>query len=280
MWNLKELRPFVRYAQRVEISDRTSLRGVIAYDHRLFYVKSGTGTVTVDGEIYRAQSGDLFIFSAGVPYSLTSEAGGLMELIGISFDLGFDHCEKKTPIPPVRYEGFDPSGVVEGGLFPRFSPIIQRARRDAEGELLGIYADYAGKLLLYEHKISGRLLALLVGAEQKERCETTQRGGARIERILEVIRTNYKEPLDNLEVGRLTGYHKNHVNRLIVAYTGVSLHKYLQSFRIERAMELLESGELSVSEVASAVGFVDPTHFTKRFKIFTGLTPSEYRKGR
>ena len=278
--DLNELRPFVRYAQRVEVTDRTGFRGAVAYDHRLFYVKSGVGMISVDGEGYRAESGDLFIFSAGVPYSLTSEGGGSMELIGLSFDLGFDHCDKKTPIPPCRYESFDPSGVVESGALPRFSPIIQRARRDAEGELLGIYADYAGKLLLYEHKISGKLLALLVGAEQRERCEATGSGGRRIERILEVIKTHYKEPLDNREVGRLTGYHENHVNRLMVAYTGVSLHKYLQSFRIERAMELLESGELSVSEVASSVGFFDPTHFTKRFKSFTGLTPTEYRKGR
>jgi AraC-like DNA-binding protein len=36
---------------------------------------------------------------------------------------------------------------------------------------------------------------------------------------------------------------------------------------------------MSLGEIAAATGFYDQSHFTKRFRKVTGVTPSEYRKG-
>jgi AraC-like DNA-binding protein len=81
-------------------------------------------------------------------------------------------------------------------------------------------------------------------------------------------------------VGKMTGYHENHINRLMVRHTGSSLHSYLQSYRIERAIDLLEGTALPINEICSLVGFQDFTHFSKTFKKKTGYTPSGFRKGK
>ena len=46
----------------------------------------------------------------------------------------------------------------------------------------------------------------------------------------------------------------------------------------QKAAELLESGSLSVTEVAALTGFNDINNFTRIFKHAYGATPSEYRK--
>ena len=280
----KDIRPFIRYAQIINITDKTRFERVIAYDHRLFYVKSGEGRIIIDGAEYKAVRSDLFIFPSGVRYSLISSAEKNMELIGLSFDLTFKKSELKTPLPPSAESAFDPESVIEKGKkdgdFPLSSPIIQHKRADAEAELLGIYSEYQNKLKLYEHRLSGRMLALLIDAMQRGECNAKAHRSERIERVLEVIRDHYSEPLDNKTVGKLTGYHENHVNRLMVRFTGSSLHQYLQSYRIERAIELIEGTDLPINIIAASVGFSDLTHFSKYFKKKTGYTPSNYRNGK
>ena len=59
-----------------------------------------------------------------------------------------------------------------------------------------------------------------------------------------------------------------------------SPNQYLMQYRISRAMEFLNSTELSVTEVAMQCGFNDTSHFIQYFKKKTGMTPSEYRSFR
>jgi AraC-like DNA-binding protein len=280
----KDIRPFVRYAQIVTISDKRRFENVLAYDHRLFYVKSGEGKIIIDETEYRAYPSDLFIFSSGVKYSLINDLGKELELIGLSFDLTFTRSEVKSPIPPSGESNFDPELIIEpikaeDGT-PLCCPIIQHKRGDAENELLGIYSEYKSKLKLYEHRLSGKMLAFLIDAIQRNDFSSAEPKNQGVDRVLEVIRTHYSEPLSNHTVGKLTGYHENHINRLMVRYTGMSLHSYLQSYRIERAIELLQGTDLPINEICSMVGFLDFTHFSKYFKKKTGYTPSDFRGGR
>jgi transcriptional regulator GlxA family with amidase domain len=63
----------------------------------------------------------------------------------------------------------------------------------------------------------------------------------------------------------------------MVAYTGLSLHRYLTRYRIDRAVDLLSTTTMSVSEVGAAVGFPDPSHFSKAFEKVIGHPPSAFR---
>lgn len=68
--------------------------------------------------------------------------------------------------------------------------------------------------------------------------------------------------------------------KLFIEVFGVSPKKYITMLRMNRAKELLNSDELSVSRIAEVVGFGDVYSFCKVFKTETGSTPTEYRKMR
>lgn len=58
----------------------------------------------------------------------------------------------------------------------------------------------------------------------------------------------------------------------------MSPQKYIASSKINKAKELLEYSDYSISELASMLGFSSSQHFSKAFKNHTGLTPSEARQ--
>jgi AraC-like DNA-binding protein len=58
---------------------------------------------------------------------------------------------------------------------------------------------------------------------------------------------------------------------------GETFLEYLTHYRIGKAKRLLANPGMSVTDVAAAVGFTDPSYFTRVFRKQEGISPSEYR---
>jgi two-component system response regulator YesN len=102
----------------------------------------------------------------------------------------------------------------------------------------------------------------------------------KIDQIIAYIHAHYAEEISNESLGSQFNYHPNYLNRQMVLFTDKSLHQYLLTYRITKAIELLETTALPVSEVGQAVGFKDFSHFSKLFKLKTGSSPSAFRRAR
>ena len=66
--------------------------------------------------------------------------------------------------------------------------------------------------------------------------------------------------------------------RRFQAEAGESPLSYLQRVRVRRAKALLETTDLRLSEVMSAVGYIDPGTFRRLFAEHTGVSPADYRR--
>lgn len=60
---------------------------------------------------------------------------------------------------------------------------------------------------------------------------------------------------------------------------GITINNYLTRVRMERAKELLEGTTVSIQDAAAMVGYADANYFTRAFKNYTGMTPSQFRVG-
>lgn len=65
---------------------------------------------------------------------------------------------------------------------------------------------------------------------------------------------------------------------LFKEYTGVALSDYINNCRMEKAKYLLLNTDQSVGSIARKTGYDDQGHFSRNFKNYTGMKPSEYKK--
>ncbi|HTG01096.1 MAG TPA: AraC family transcriptional regulator [Nitrospirota bacterium] len=95
--------------------------------------------------------------------------------------------------------------------------------------------------------------------------------------VVSYIEQNLWTPLELDELAKQAHLSKFHFCRTFKRYTGLNPMKYVAALRIDRAKELLKQQDISVSNVASKVGFRDLSNFIRQFKKVTGVTPSRYR---
>ena len=68
------------------------------------------------------------------------------------------------------------------------------------------------------------------------------------------------------------------MTRKFKAILGMTPVEYLRKFRIAKAMELLCTTEMTLSEISEKTGFSDVSLFSRVFKQNVGLPPASYRK--
>lgn len=98
------------------------------------------------------------------------------------------------------------------------------------------------------------------------------------QRVINYIEAHYHEPVYLKTLARICGMSASRCSRVFRAEQGESFCSYLCRFRVLKAAALLRRPGASVTEVAMAVGFSNPSHFTHSFQRYAGLLPSDYRK--
>lgn len=126
-------------------------------------------------------------------------------------------------------------------------------------------------------------LKLHVGSYLSQVCSSVQerrsgKAGSVIERIRQLIDSRYSENLNVVDIAAGVYLSSTYVSLLYKQETGETLFEYLTKVRIEKAKELLKDPRNKFYEVCHAVGYSDPSHFSKVFKKMTGYTPSSYRE--
>lgn len=80
-----------------------------------------------------------------------------------------------------------------------------------------------------------------------------------------------------LQLCRAIGMSRSQLFRKMKALIGDSPSHFIRAYRLQQAKKLLESTDLTVSEITFRVGFKDATHFSKAFQEEFGITPSATR---
>jgi len=86
-----------------------------------------------------------------------------------------------------------------------------------------------------------------------------------------------EKPIRIPALGKIAGMSASHFYPLFKAATGCTPNDYFIRTRMRRACELLRGTQLSVKEVAAALGYDDPYYFSRLFKSVNGVPPREFR---
>lgn len=100
----------------------------------------------------------------------------------------------------------------------------------------------------------------------------------KVQNILSYIDENLHKDISQEEIAKYIGFNKAYFSQFFRISTGINFSKYITTKRIERAMELLSSGNDKIYVIATKVGYADSSYFNNVFKRMTGFSPEEYRQ--
>ncbi|MBR4060893.1 MAG: helix-turn-helix domain-containing protein [Lachnospiraceae bacterium] len=123
----------------------------------------------------------------------------------------------------------------------------------------------------------------LLAKRIKEICggiaQIKEKKGNIAEQIKEYIHTHYTDTnLDNTEIADYFHIKAPYLSTLFKERTGENVQFYIQTVRMNKAKELLETTDLNVEEIGQRVGCNNKVSFIRLFKKFEKITPTEYRK--
>ena len=125
-------------------------------------------------------------------------------------------------------------------------------------------------------ELATELFFLAPGGEELF-CQRQQRLAAeRVEKVIARLQKNLSEPPGLEEIGRAVGCSPFHLSRTFSTATGMTIPRYLRQLRMERAAELLRSGNFNVTEAALEVGYSSLSHFSQAFHDTFGCCPGLY----
>ena len=99
-----------------------------------------------------------------------------------------------------------------------------------------------------------------------------------LEQATDFINDNLSQKLTLARIAGAAHVSPHHFARSFKAATGLSPHQYVIRRRVERAKSLLADTDLSVVDVAQAVGFSNPSHLAFHVRRLLGASPSALRR--
>ena len=94
---------------------------------------------------------------------------------------------------------------------------------------------------------------------------------------LKFIQENYSTTLDIDTICSEISFSKHYFCKLFKKQMGITVHQYVNEYRISKSKELLSYSKLSINSIATQVGFRNTLTFLRAFEKSMHMTPSEYR---
>lgn len=99
-----------------------------------------------------------------------------------------------------------------------------------------------------------------------------------IDRAKEYIDENFRKDISLDDVSREVDISPYYFSKLFKQETGKNFIEHLTEIRLKNARELLQDSQLPIKEICAQSGYSDPNYFSRIFKKYEGVTPSEFRE--
>jgi len=225
-------------------------------------VDDGTGGIWYRGANERGGPDEIIAINPGEVHT-----GYPLQKGGISYSMLYvDHQLVKEILPDVTAPPMFPGVAIRD---PVLASSLRRLCRSLE---------YGHPCLAAETQLLSDLGLLFLRHGHAKARESTGREADHVAQVQEYLRANLHRNVRLEELSALTGLSKAYVIRSFRRLVGMPPYEWLLQLRIEEARKSLQNGS-PISEVAIELGFADQSHFHRRFKRVTGMTPAAYAEG-
>ena len=235
----------------------------------LHYVHKGRGRFHYQGQVIELKAGDLFLLKPNETtfYQADSKEPWSYYWLGLS-------GTKVTSY-------FQLSRLYQAAYLKFEQPLASQALGQILEKLVQ-EAEQAPSSKLYQLQLMGQIYDFLFQLAQLAPQEKSTGDKAGYQLYLEakrMIESRYSlEDLKIQAIANELNVHRSYLSSLFKQYSKYSPKELLLHVRMQRAKQLLEDTQEPVQTVAYSVGFSDPLYFSKAFKRFFKLSPSQIRQ--
>ncbi|RCW48548.1 AraC family transcriptional regulator [Paenibacillus prosopidis] len=296
-------------AINVEMVPRIKIMGFIAYkspwlhfkrninEYVLYFIRSGELHLKEEDKHYVLRKGDMLILEPNMDHEGTEKH--VCDYYYIHFehpDIKSLQIEDMIALADYFIASHDQSPFTQhkppmadihpyGCYFPKYHTISDKTRFNqalhAMNEMLQLY-----KRRHYNRSLTAlRFTQLLIELSRENFIDELQRNDrfrsksiVKVNALLDYIHQNYQNKITGSDIELAFESNYDYLNRAFKKATGQSISRYINTVRINQAKELIETTPLSVGEIGYLTGLNDPFHFSKVFKKYVGMSPTQYFK--
>lgn len=113
--------------------------------------------------------------------------------------------------------------------------------------------------------------------KRMRRLKTVDNHSVHCKRALDYIYDHLHESIQVSDVAEFVGLNETYISKLFLKETGKNIGAYIRQQKINEAKNMLIYSDASCAEIAQYLAFASSSHFSKNFKMETGMTPMQYR---
>lgn len=230
-------------------------------DHFLIhYVASGKGSYKVNGQTFLLSVGDLFLIYPQVLVEYRADEQEPWEYYWVGF------------------HGADAHHLVSLTAFTFDNPVLRDVSPEYR-DLLGTIYRYRGAEPYLDAAMTGSLYLFFSRLIQEHPAQKNpaDQSHSYFEKAVRFISLNFSQDISVLQIARHVGLSRSQLYRIFFAECKKSPITFLTEYRLGEACSLMTVHQLSVSQAAVSVGYADPLHFSRIFKKYRGISPSDYK---
>ena len=244
------------------------------------YLQTGSVLFRINQNEFLAGAGNLICVPRGALHSVR-HAGNKLEtarFISLLFDPEIlkgpsqEYCQKTLVHP-----------LLCGQLI---LPFLLKPDSKNYGETIGtfqqLYNCFQRKEPYYQIRFRGLLFELfyrfLNGEGYTYHKQAANKTVCAITGVIEYIKSHYDEDIYIGSLAEMANYNENYFMKVFRDYTGKTIVRFINDYRLEKSKEYLLTSELSIDEIAYKTGFSSASYYIRAFKNKYCLTPKEFRQ--
>ena len=226
----------------------------------ILYIDSGEGEVVSGASVYTAVAGDIIIINSNIIH--TTMTDGMMTYYCLIIDSDF---LESNGIRPEQTE---------------YKALIRDEK--AQRLFLRVVDEFENEESFFETGVKTAALDMMLYfsrnyiADEEEKKTQNSNKTENIKLAMGYIKAHIDEPLSLEKLSFESGLSKFYFVREFKKATGMTPVFYINLLRCQEAKKMLLKKKYSIHEVAQKCGFENDSYFSKTFKRYTGLLPSEY----
>lgn len=247
----------------------------------IVYLESGEAEITSDNEKISLLSGEVYFHKPGQVHSIRAINAPITV-----FFISFDSKSKVMAVFEDLKTSLNPSMKhLVYKIYDEARNIFEKGSRADDPEAFVskslIEDPPLGAQQLYKVYIEEFLLSIAREVESEKSIVTyTSKESLEkliLERIIELITQKVYSSVSIDEICKTLNYSRTYLTELFKKYRKTSIMNYYNMLKVKEAKKLLRDKGYSVSLVSRTLGFCSPYYFSKVFKKYEEVSPSEYK---